>query len=75
MYSSTLHDVHKLALRNKRFERRLMTNPRAVLQKRQIPEAEISLIEECAPQNAYQFGMIIGKIEGLLYAPDSQLLN
>ena len=69
MHDRSLAHVHHLALRNRRFERRLVANPRAVLRKR-VSEAEIRLIEALAPQNAYAFGLAVRKAEGLYSVPD-----
>ena len=71
MHDRALAHVHHLALRNRRFERRLVANPRAVLQQEQVSEAEIRLIEALAPQNAYAFGLALREVDRLLYSvPD-----
>jgi hypothetical protein len=77
MHSHALRHVHKLALRNPRYEKRLVTNPRAVLERERVPEAEIRLIEQYAPQNALTFGMVIEAVERALYefGDDPGLLN
>ncbi len=77
MHSHALRHVHKLALRNRRFEQRLVTSPRKVLQRERVPEAEIRLVEEFAPQNAFALGLVIEKIEKSLYdfQDDLDLLN
>lgn len=67
MHSQALRYVHKLALRNQRFEQRLITDPRAVLQRERVSEAEIRLIESLAPQTAVAFGMVIEEVERALY--------
>lgn len=67
MDSQALRHIHKLALRNRQFERHLVTNPRAVLQRKEISEAEISLVESFAPQDAVAFGLVIEEIERVLY--------
>lgn len=67
MHSQALRYVHKLALRSQRFEQRLITDPRAVLQRERVSEAEIQLIESLAPQNAVAFGMVIEEVERALY--------
>lgn len=71
MNDRALSQVHQLALRNRRFEKRLLANPRTVLQQERVSEAEIRLIEELAPQNAFAFGMAVREVERLLYdVPD-----
>jgi hypothetical protein len=77
MHSPALRHVHKLALRNPRYEKRLVTNPRVVLERERVPEAEIRLIEQYAPQNALTFGMVIEAVERALYEfrDDPGLLN
>lgn len=77
MHSQALRHIHKLALRNPRFEKRLVTNPRAVLERERVPEAEIRLIEQYAPQNALTFGVVIEAVERALYdlRDDPDLLN
>lgn len=67
MRSYALRQVHKLALSDKRFEQQLMQCPRAVLQSRSVPEAEICLIETLAPQNAIALGLVIEAVEKALY--------
>ncbi len=77
MRSQALKYVHKLALRNRNFEQQLVTNPRFVLEKEKVPEAEILLIEKLAPQDAFSFGMVIEAVEKSLYdnRDDVDLLN
>lgn len=71
MHDRALAYVHALALRSRRFEKRLVANPRAVLQKERVSEAEIRLIEALAPQNAYAFGLAIWEVDRLLHSvPD-----
>jgi len=42
-----------------------------------VPEEEIQLIEECAPQNALAFGLAIEAVDKVLYdiRGDKNLLN
>ena len=71
MHDRALTHVHHLALRSRRFEKRLVADPRAVLQKERVSEAEIRLIEALAPQNAYAFGLAVREVDRLLYSvPD-----
>ena len=71
MYSRALAHVHEQALRNRRFERQLVANPRAVLQRERVSEAEIQLIEALAPRSAYAFGLAVREVDRLLYStPD-----
>ena len=76
MHSRTLYYVHALALRSRGYEQKLITNPRSVLQKEHVAEAEIKLIEALAPQSAFAFGMVIAEVHRLLYSSDyEQLVN
>ena len=71
MHDRALAHVHQLALRSRRYEKRLLANPRAVLQRERVSEAEIRLIEALAPQNAYAFGLAVREVDRLLYSvPD-----
>ena len=77
MHSKTLHYVHALALRSRRYEQKLVTSPRSVLQKEGVSEAEIWLIEKLAPQSAFAFGLMIDEMNQLLYEEpdDGYLVN
>lgn len=68
MHKQTLYYVHKLALLSRRYEKRLTTNPRAVLERERVPEAEIDLIEQLAPENALAFGLAIATLRNMLDA-------
>jgi hypothetical protein len=65
--SQSLRYVHKLALRSQRFEQQLISDPRSVLLRERVSEAEIRLIESFAPQNAVAFGMAVEEVEKMLY--------
>jgi hypothetical protein len=65
--SQSLRYVHKLALRSQRFEQQLINDPRSVLLRERVSEAEIRLIESFAPQNAVAFGMAVEEVEKMLY--------
>lgn len=67
MQSQSLRYVHKLALRSQRFEQQLINDPRSVLLRERVSEAEIRLIESFAPQNAVAFGMAVEEVEKMLY--------
>lgn len=67
MQNQSLRYVHKLALRSQRFEQQLINDPRSVLQRERVSEAEIRLIESFAPQNAVAFGMAVEEVEKMLY--------
>jgi hypothetical protein len=77
MQSQSLRYVHKLALRSQRFEQQLINDPRSVLQRERVSEAEIRLIESFAPQNAVAFGMAVEEVEKMLYnlKSDISVLN
>jgi len=77
MHSQALRFIHRQALRSRHFEQRLATNPRAVLQMEGVPEQEIRLIEEYAPQNVLAFGLVIRAVDKVLYGiqDDAELLN
>ena len=77
MHSQALRFIHRQALRSRHFEQCLATNPRAVLQMEGVPEDEIRLIEECAPQNALAFGLVIEAVDKVLYGirGDTDQLN
>lgn len=69
MHKQTLRYVHKLALLSHRYEKRLTSNPRAVLERERVPEVEIKLIEQLAPENAFAFGLAITTVRDVLDSP------